>query len=221
MSKATSNWFPTKAMKYHDVSVPIHAGMPIFEGDPSVETSPFSSIGKGDLANVTQLLMGTHTGTHMDAPRHFLDNGTTVDEIPLDILIGPAEVTELAGIRGISRDDLASANLEGEERVLFKTSNSRLWREPCFRKDFSWIAGDAARYLVEIGVKLVGIDYLSVERYGASEPVAHLTLLRAGIVIVEGLNLSEVKPGRYELICLPLLIKGGDGSPCRAILVER
>jgi arylformamidase len=208
-------------MKYHDISVPIHVGMPVYEGDPPCEITLFSSIRRGDIANVSRLSMGTHTGTHIDAPFHFLNDGKAVHEIPLDILIGPALVIEIAEANAISRDALGSHHLEGEKRVLLKTSNSSLWREEEFRKDFVYITEDAAGYLVDIGVNLVGIDYLSVERYGTLNPLTHLTLLGAGVVVIEGLDLSGVKPGRYELICLPLRIRGGDGSPCRAVLAEK
>ncbi len=208
-------------MTYHDVSALISAEMPVYEGDPPVSITLSSSIERGAPYNVSRLTMGAHTGTHVDAPLHFLESGKAVDQIPLDILIGPALVVELPGQAEISRDTLNSARLAGEQRVLFKTSNSSLWNERRFCKDFVHITGCAAQYLVEIGVKLVGTDYLSVEKFGATEPVTHLTLLRAGIVILEGLNLSAVKPGHYELICLPLRLRGAEGSPCRAVLVEK
>ncbi len=208
-------------MKYHDVSVPISAEMPVYEGDPPVSITLSSSIDRGDPYNVSQLSMGAHTGTHVDAPLHFFRHGKAVNEIALDILIGPARVLEVSGSEEISRDALVSARLSGEQRVLFKTSNSSLWRGKGFRKDFVYIAGNSAQYLVEMGVRLVGIDYLSVEKFGAADPVTHLALLRAGVVIIEGLDLSAVKTGRYELICLPLCIQGAEGSPCRAVLIER
>ncbi len=208
-------------MKYHDISVSITAEMPVYEGDPPVSMTLLSSIERGELYNVSLLSMSAHTGTHVDAPLHFLRDGRAVDEIPLDILIGPALVIEVPGHEQILRDMLSSARLGGEQRILFKTSNSSLWNKKTFRKDFVYIAESAAQYLVEIGVKLVGIDYLSVEKFGATDPVTHLTLLKAGIVILEGLNLSAVKPGRYELICLPLRLRGAEGSPCRAVLVEK
>jgi arylformamidase len=207
-------------MKYFDISTPIHAAMPVYEGDPPVEVTLSSSIENGDPANVSRLLMGAHTGAHVDAPRHFIDGAAGVDEIPLDALIGPAQVIDLTGDGEISRDALLSADLKGRERVIFKTSNSSLWDEIGFRKDFTYVTEDAAAYLVQIGVKLVGIDYLSVEKYGAPAPIAHTTLLGAGVVILEGLNLSGVRPGGYGLICLPLLIKGCDGAPCRAVLAR-
>jgi len=149
-----------------------------------------------------------------------VENGKAIDDLDLDVLIGPARVIDLEGVGEISAETLADVKLEGHERVLLKTSNSDLWQEEGFRKDFVYITGDAAEHLVEAGVKLVGFDYLSVEEFGASTPAAHTTLLAAGTVILEGLNLSAIRPGDYTLICLPLLIKGCDGAPCRAVLVE-
>jgi arylformamidase len=207
-------------MNYRDISVPIHPAMPVYEGDPPVEITLAASIEKGDAATVSCLRMGAHTGTHIDAPRHFIAGGRGVDEIPLGVLIGRARVLHVPVTGEISRGALAAAGLKGEERVLLRTSNSGLWREDRFRKEFVSIGPDAAAYLVEIGVKLVGIDYLSVERFGTLEPETHRTLLRAGVVILEGLNLSDIQPGCYELVCLPLRIKGCDGSPCRAVLIE-
>lgn len=207
-------------MKYHDVSVPIHPAMHTYKGDPPFEISLSSSIERGDPANVSMLRMGAHTGTHIDAPRHFVENGKTIEQIPLDVLIGTARVVELAGIREISRAVISFLNLEGSERVLFKTSNSFLWHETTFQEEFVYVTECASTYLAENKVKLVGIDYLSVEKYGVDRPAAHTTLLQAGIIILEGLNLSEVQPGDYRLICLPLPIVGADGSPCRVILVE-
>lgn len=212
--------FPGEPMRYYDVSVPITAGMPVYEGDPPVQISVLSSIARGGIANVSQLVVGAHTGTHVDAPLHFIDGGSAVDEIPFDVLIGPALVVELETSGEISREVLVACDCEGQRRVLFKTSNSLLWRALEFRRDFAYLTADASEYLVEIGVRLVGIDYLSIERFGATEPRTHRTLLGAGVVILEGLNLSAVKPGRYQLICLPLRIRGGDGSPCRAVLIE-
>jgi arylformamidase len=207
-------------MNYYDISVPIHTSMPVYEGDPPVEVTLLLSIEKGDQANVSRLLMGAHTGTHVDAPRHFVQGAATVDEIPLEILIGSVRVIDVPSVGAITAEVVAGMDLESAERVLFKTSNSELWRQNGFRKDFVYITGDAAEYLIEAGVKLVGIDYLSVEEFGSPQANAHLALLRAGTVILEGINLSEVLPGNYKLICLPLLIKGCDGAPCRAVLVE-
>ncbi len=192
--------------------------MPVYEGDPPVEVSLAHSIKGGDPYNVSRLLMGAHTGTHVDAANHFIEDAGGVDEIPLDILIGPARVIDLTGIEEVSADTLAGANLDGVERLLFKTSNSRLWNDEGFRKDSVYLTGAAAEYLVGAGVKLVGMDYLSIEKFGASPATAHLALLGAGVVILEGIDLSEVEAGEYGLICLPLPIRGCDGSPCRAVL---
>ncbi|GAB4344624.1 MAG: cyclase family protein [Candidatus Abyssubacteria bacterium] len=194
--------------------------MPVYPGDPPVEITLTSAIGKGDPANVSHLSMGAHTGAHVDSPRHFIDTGRGVDQTPLEILLGPALVVELGRTDSICATDLLPLALESEQRVLFKTSNSVLWHTQEFQKDFVYLRADAADYLVKAGVKLVGVDYLSVEKFGSKENLAHLTLLKAGVIIVEGLNLLDVTPGRYELICLPLKIEGCDGAPCRAVLVE-
>ncbi len=207
-------------MKYYDISVPIHPEMHTYKGDPPFEISLSSSIERGDPANVSTIRMGAHTGTHIDAPRHFIGQGTTIEQIPLDVLIGTARVVELKGVREISHETLSALGLEGSERVLFKTSNSSLWRETSFQKNFVHLTECASTYLAKSHVKLVGIDYLSVEKFGVDKPVAHTTLLQAGIIILEGLNLSEVPSGTYTLICLPLRIVGAEGSPCRAVLVE-
>ncbi len=208
-------------MRYYDISVPITADMPVFAGDPPVEITRYSSIEKGDLANVSRLVMGAHTGTHIDAPLHFFRSGRAVDEIPLDNLIGPATVVEVPEAQEISREVVVRAELTGKQRILFKTGNSWLWDKKTFQKDFVSLSSQAAEYLVGAGVKLVGIDYFSVERFGAPEPLAHRALLGAGVVVLEGINLSAVRPGHYELICLPLCIRDCDGAPCRAVLVER
>lgn len=204
----------------HDISIPIDADMPVYEGDPPVEIMLSSSIDRGDIANVSRLIIGAHTGTHVDAPLHFFKDGTAVHDLSLEVLMGPVVVIDLVGQRQITRSALLTSELAGKKRVLFKTSNSRLWRKKEFQKDFAFLDEDAANYLVEIGMELVGIDYLSIEQFGTSNPATHLTLLGAGIIIVEGLNLSDINPGPYKLICLPLLIKDCEGSPCRAVLIE-
>ena len=207
-------------MKYYDVTVPIHPAMPVYEGDPPVEISRFLSIEKGDQANVTRLSMGAHTGTHVDAPLHFVEGAKGVDAISLDVLIGKAKVVEFADAKEISSDNLDKGAMNGARRVLFKTSNSALWSKGKFQKDFVHITKCAARRLVGLGVELVGLDYLSVEKFGSPWPETHLALLEAGVVILEGLDLSAVAPGNYTLICLPLRIRGCDGAPCRAVLID-
>jgi len=208
-------------VKIHDISVLLHEGTPIWPGDPKLSMHLASSIATGGVANVTHLDMGAHTGTHVDAPCHFYANGSGVDQLPLEILIGPCRVFDLSGLTGpITRAALEKCDFGGVTRALFKTRNSRHWanddRE--FDKQFVAVAADAAKYLVERGVKLVGVDYLSVEAFGSKKHPVHETLLGAGVVIIETLNLAEVLAGDYELIALPVKLKGADGAPARVVL---
>lgn len=212
-------------MKIYDVSVPISEKTPVYEGDPKVEISSAHSIASGDAANVSKLCLGAHTATHVDAPNHFIEGSRKVDALPLEILIGTARVVELPDdVLSIEASHVQSANLQNVERVLFKTRNSAFWNDLAqgFRKDFTYIAPDAAKELVNLGVKLVGIDYLSVEKFGSTDFGTHLTLLGAQVIIIEGLDLREVSAGDYELICLPMKIAGGtgDGAPARTVLRE-
>ncbi|HET7807179.1 MAG TPA: cyclase family protein [Gaiellaceae bacterium] len=199
-------------MRIIDISVPLREGMVTYPGDPVVRLERAASIADGDAVNLTRLDFGLHSGTHVDAPVHFIDDGTGVDEIPLDALVGPCHVVEVPDLSASS----AAAAPEGAERVLFKTPNSELWSRDEFSEDFAMLDGAAATLLVERGVRLVGVDYLSV-----GDEAAHRALLGAGVVPVEGLDLRGVEPGRYELVCLPIHIVGADGAPARAILVER
>lgn len=207
-------------MIIHDISIPIDADTPVYEGDPPIEITLSSALDQGDNANVSRLVFGAHTGTHVDAPLHFYRDGKAVHELSLEVLIGPAEVIDLVGRKQITRAALLASGLAGKKRVLLKTSNSSLWREKGFQKDFAFLDENAAQYLVESDIELVGIDYLSIEEFGTSNPATHLKLLAKGIIIVEGLDLSDIKPGAYTLICLPLLLRGCEGSPCRAVLLE-
>jgi arylformamidase len=201
-----------------DVSVPIESGMVTYEGDPAVEITERLSIAKGDPANVRHLALGSHTGTHIDAPSHFIDGGRSLDEVPLDALIGPVVVVESDAAPLIGARECEALVPRGTDRVVFKTRNSRLWAQRRFSRDYVAIDESAARWLVERRVRLAAIDYLSIEAFGATGHPVHRTLLGANIVILEGLDLSAVSPGRYDLICLPLRIAGGDGAPCRALL---
>ncbi len=209
-------------MKIHDISVPISAHMPTYPGDPKVSITPMLQIAKGDNANVSLLSMGDHTGTHVDPPVHFVQGGKTVDELDLNILYGPARVVDLTKVVGaITPADLENAQVPTSAlRVLFKTRNSQFWGRREFEEDYIGISWDAARWIVDHGIRLVGIDYLSVELFQATEPNTHRTLLGAGVIIVEGLNLQEIAPGDYTLACLPLKILNGDGAPARAVLIE-
>lgn len=201
-----------------DISLPIHPGMIVYEGDPGVDITPRLEIARGDTANVSLLSLGSHTGTHVDAPAHFIEGGATVEALPLDVLIGPALVAEVGCERLIGRRDLEPLPLGGHSRLLLKTLNSSLWSRGPFSRDFVALGEDGARYLVERGLRLVGMDYLSIEAFHSPGHPVHRHLLGAGMVIVEGLDLAYVAPGVYELVCLPLPVRGIDGAPCRAVL---
>jgi arylformamidase len=211
-------------MKIYDVTVAISEAVPIYEGDPRVTIDSVLSIAGGDAANVSRLCFGAHTGTHVDAPNHFIDGTRRVEDLEIEKLIGPCLVVELDdSISAI--EPMHVAGLGGIGRVLFKTRNSEFWDEPekGFRTDFTYITPEAARVLARGGIKLVGIDYLSVEKFGSTDFVTHVTLLEKEIVILEGLDLRAVPAGEYELICLPLKFVGGtgDGAPARTILIDR
>lgn len=211
-------------MRIYDISLPISSDLPIWPGDPELELKRITTL-ETDGANVSRLSCSAHTGTHVDAPYHFIAGGTTVEALPLDMLIGPAHVVALPGLRLITPESLAQLDLPADaRRVLLKTDNSRLWSGPdvsTFRRDFVALAPAAARWLVDRGIRLVGVDYLSVEPYtdqGLDPHPTHHILLGAGVVIIEGLNLAEVPAGVYELICLPLKLVGADGAPARVVL---
>ena len=191
--------------QFLDVSVSLAAGIPAYPGNPEFELQPIKRIAPGGSSNVSKLVMGTHTGTHVDA-------------LPLDLLLGRARVVEITKRGGIGKDELAAAGLREDIRVLLKTSNSALWNGEGFHKDYTYLAEDGARYLVDQGVKVVGIDYLSVEQFKKPGAPAHRALLSQSIVIIEGLNLAEAEAGMYEMYCLPLRIAGSDGAPARVIL---
>jgi arylformamidase len=207
--------------RFYDITLPIEEGMITYPGSPATRVVPHSRITAGDDANVTQLSFGSHTGTHVDAARHFIDGAQAVDELPLEVLIGEARVVALPDdLTAIDARQLQAAGIDGAERVLLRTRNSRLIGEDEFREDFAFVTGDGAEYLVAAGVRLLGIDYLSVEAFGAEEPAAHRALLEREVIIVEGLDLRHVPPGRYELLCLPLRAAGIDGAPARTVLRE-
>ncbi len=209
-------------MKIYDISVPISTEMPIYPGDPKVSIKPMMQIANGDNANVSRLCMGDHTGTHVDPPVHFIPGGETVDNLDLNTLYGTARVVDMTDVIGaITPQDLEKLRLPPPVlRLLFKTRNSNAWGRGEFDRDYIGISWDAAQWLVDHQIRLVGIDYLSVEIYQALEPNTHRTLLGAGIIVVEGLNLKDVPAGDYTLACLPLKIKNGDGGPARALLLE-
>jgi arylformamidase len=207
-----------------DLSLPISPDMLTWPGDPPVRIEPAHRIASGDAANVSEIHMGTHTGTHVDPPHHFIDGAPTVESLPLDVLMGDAVVVEIGKPTGtIGPEELEAAGLaEGDTRVLFKTPNSAIWAEPHpeFPAEYVSVGPEGATWLVQHGIRLVGVDFLSVEKRGAPGHPTHVTLLGAGVVVIEGLNMSGVEPGRYQLICLPIKILGGDGAPARAVLLE-
>jgi arylformamidase len=209
-------------MKLFDVSVPISTRLPTWPGDPKVTLERVSSIAKGDAANVSHLDAGVHTGTHVDAPVHFVDGASGIDSIPLETLVGPCLVVEAdPPWLELRPEDLPATE---HSRILFKTRNSARWaaRKTDFETEFVAVGLELARRLVAEGKLLVGVDYLSVESYHAPfEHPVHHTLLEARIVVIEGLDLSAVEPGEYDLYCLPLKLVGSDGAPARTMLVRR
>ncbi len=193
----------------------------MYPGDPGFKRVPLAQISKGSPFNLSLLSLGTHTGTHVDPPVHFIPGAAAVDALPLEAMVGPAYVVEIMDADFISAEGLEAADIpEDVERLLLKTKNSALWNQKEFVKDFVYITESGARWLVERGIKFVGIDYLSVEKYDSQHPLAHTTLLGAGTVVAEGLDLRDVPPGRYFLVFLPIKVKDGDGAPARAILIE-
>ncbi|HYN85565.1 MAG TPA: cyclase family protein [Pyrinomonadaceae bacterium] len=211
-------------MRLYDISVAITPGeTPTYPGDPGVEVEAWASILKGDPANVSVVRFGAHTATHLDAPAHFIEGAPGLPSLRLESLIGDATVVEIPDdVLAIDETHVASLVPATAARVLFKTRNSAFWREPGghFRRDFTFLTPAAARSLAGRGVRLVGIDYLSIEEFGSKDFAAHVALLTAGVVILEGLDLGAVAPGRYELLCLPLKLAAGsgDGAPARAVL---
>jgi arylformamidase len=207
--------------KFIDVTVPLSSEVPTFPGDPRFQMEFSHRLDQGEPYNVGKLALGTHAGTHVDAPYHFLADGATVDELPLEILMGKVRVVAVPARESVERQDLEELDLRDDLRLFVKTRNSGQLRQASFQEDFVYLSPEAATYLVQVGIKLIGWDYLSVEKFGSKDFATHHTLLSAGVVIVEGLDLSQVEPGEYEMSCLPLRIAGADGSPARVILKPR
>ncbi len=202
-----------------DISMDVFPGMVTYPGDPPVEFVEKYSIDKGDLYNLWVMSFGSHTGTHIDAPRHFIHDGKTVDEISAEYFAGRAKVIQIKNTRCITADELEGHEIEEGDRVLFKTANSKRSYKT-FVKDYVYLSPAAAEYLVQKKVRLVGIDVLSIENPSGERPDAHYALLGNEIVVLEGLVLREVPPGQYDFYALPLKIRGGNGSPVRAILIS-
>jgi arylformamidase len=205
-------------MKLIDVSVPLDARLPTYPNNTPFTLEPMKRVAQGGSSNVSTLHLSAHTGTHVDAPFHFFDAGPGTEALPLDMLIGRARIVELTTRKGITAEDLAPLDLSEDVRLLIKTHNSQLWSSPDFHSDYIGVTESGARHLVDQGVKLVGVDYLSVEAYKTPGAPAHHLLLGAGVIVIEGLNLRDVDPGIYELLCLPLRIVGSDGAPARVVL---
>jgi arylformamidase len=206
--------------RIHDITVPLTPGLPAYPGDPPVGVEVVQRAGESPYG-LARLELTTHSGTHVDAPAHFVAGGATVDTLPLEILIGKARVVELPGRERVDRPDLEALDLRDDLRVLLKTRMSGQLLKPGYQQDHVYLTGDAALYLAQAGLKLVGFDYLSIDRFGDTSYPAHRALLAAGVVVVEGLDLSEVEPGEYDMTCLPLRVGGGDGAPARVVLRSR
>ncbi len=207
------------AMAIYDVTVPLRPGMVTYAGEPGPALDFHALISRGDSANVSALSLGSHTGTHVDAPQHFIDGRSTVEAMPLEALIGPAYVVEHRGDSHVTAADLDGKGLPpGARRLLLKTPNQRFWDDDEFHTDFLGLAGDAGRWLAERGFLLVGIDYLSIEQFRSPTHEVHKTLLERNVVIVEGLDLRQVQPGRYFMVCAPLKVVGAEGAPARVFL---
>ncbi len=203
-----------------DVTVAISSRVPTYLGDPSYKRRLVQSIADGKTADVSLLTLSAHIGTHVDAPSHLIAGGKTVDALELGILIGPACVVEFSGRGPITEEFLEGAGIPaGQERVLFKTRNSDLWDMPEFQNDYVGLNVEAADWLIDNGTRLVGIDYLSIDAPGNPDLPAHHALLDNEIVVVEGLDLRKVSPGRFNLVCLPMKIEGSEGAPARVILL--
>jgi arylformamidase len=202
----------------YDATVPIREGMLTFPGDPTFKIDLFFSRSKGDPFELALMSIGTHLGTHVDPPAHYLDGGATVDQIPLEIMVGPGIVLDMTGRSRIDGNALEEADLQNHTRVLFKTDNSRLLCANEFHEDYAHLTEDGALYLVERGVRLVGTDYFSIEKYRNPGAPVHTILLKASALIVETLDLSQIPAGPCEIYCLPLKIHGADGAPARVII---
>jgi arylformamidase len=206
--------------RIYDVSVPIRTGGLVYPGNPEIDIALQQAVAKGAGANVSTVKFGSHTGTHADAAKHFFDDGQTVDRIPLDRLIGPALLIKFPDdVRSIGAAELGGHDLRGHKRILLGTRNSALLSQKNFVSDYTFLAPDGAQLLVDRGVELVGIDYLSIEQFHSGHHRTHRTLLERSVVIVEGLDFSAPAAGEYQFICLPLRIEGCDGAPARAVLI--
>lgn len=207
-------------MQIWDVTLSLGSAIPTYRGDPSYKRRVVQAIADGRPADVSMLTMSAHIGTHVDAPSHVILGGKTVDALDLDVMVGPVRVVEFDGLGPITAEFLEGADIvEAQERIIFKTRNSSLWEQSEFQDDYVGLSLDGANWLINKGVKLVGIDYLSIDAPGAPDLPVHRALLSSGVVVVEGLDLRLVTQGPYNLVCLPMKIEGSEGAPARVILL--
>ncbi len=209
-------------MEIYDVTVRLREGMATYGGEEPGPVLDFQSLmSEGESANVSALSLGSHTGTHVDSPHHFLDNGVTVEQMPVEYMVGPCYVMEYAGEGHVSAADLDAAAIpRATRRLLVKTSTGRFWDDDAFHPEFIGLDDDAGPWLVGRGIVLVGIDYLSIERFHSPTHAVHKALLETGAVILEGLDLRRVVPGEYFLVCAPLPVAGADAAPARVFLLD-
>jgi arylformamidase len=205
-------------MKLIDVTVPLDASLPTYPGNTPFTLEAIKRISRGDTSNVSAFHMSAHTGTHVDAPRHYFDNRPGADALPLEMLLGRTRVIEIRTRSGIGAEQLTDLDFSDDVRILFKTSNSRLWASPDFQTDYIGVTASGAEHLIAHGVKVVGVDYLSVEEFKKPGAPAHHVLLGGGAIVIEGLNLRDVEPGVYDMLCLPLRVVDADGAPARVVL---
>ena len=206
---------------YFDITLPYSPRLPAWPGEPKPVIERLKNIGDGDHATVSRIDACVHYGTHLDAPMHFIHGQSGTETLPVDVLMGPTLVVAMPDADAVSSEHLEKQYIpDGTARILFKTRNSDLWNDLDheFYKDFVAISPDGAQWLVDRGVKLVGVDYLSLETYHSTDFIVHKTILGAGIIAVEGLDLRNVAPGRYEMACLPMKIVDSDGAPARVVL---
>lgn len=221
MSRAGLNW-ESMSNEWIDVTVPVHNGMVHWPGDLPYRRQLTLSMDDGKIANLSQIECSAHTGTHLDAPRHFMPGGATIDAMPITATVGPARVIEIQDPETIRKTEVELHKPAKGERLLFKTRNSAyVWKTSEFLENYVYLPPDTAEYLASVGVLTVGVDYLSVGGFHTGSAETHRALLGAGVWVIEGLSLEHVEPGEYELVCLPLLLQGSDGAPARAILRRR
>ncbi|HBE76920.1 MAG TPA: hypothetical protein DDW65_03945 [Firmicutes bacterium] len=205
---------------FYDITQTLYPEILVYPGDPAVQITKSSSIARGNIVNLSSISMGSHTGTHLDAPKHFYDQGVTVDKLPLDYLIGPAKVFEFKKEMSISKANLQTCSIQAGDIILLKTRNSALLNRAEFSPDFTYLESDAAEYLAGLPIRTFGFDYLTIDPHDSADFNAHYHLLGQNIVIIEGLNLSQITPGEYQMVALPLKLQDGDGSPARVVLIR-